>query len=1104
MVHGRRPRFGALVRQVAVLSGIVLALTLAPTSLAQRILNETLPSADRSAPINVSADHAATWDEAGRKVFLLKDAVISQGSTVFRSPEAVVWVDQARFEKEKVYHVVVFGDKSVRLERTKAEVQADYGYLRTATTEGVTLNVYKSQVLKRDLSSDRLYLRALANLSAMPEAKPASPALVQPIATTSNPGAGIQLTGGSQPAPLPSVPTPLIDPKKSLDLPPAPEPKKTFFFQVPGDPKAIPEPKFPGAGPMPPSPPPMFSPNPLPAPAPRKAQPRVSIRPRYAGNLQVQYKPMDDGMTAVIVTGTGGVIVLINGAARRTPDNPGNLDIEADHVVIWTKGNGQKLFSDMKSEHGADSGAHEIYMSGHVEIRTRTKNEVETLRAEEVYYDVRRGVAVARKADLEIMSGKLYRPLHMITDELIQVNPKLYKAVGVGLYSSIIPSDPGLIFNADDVTIDERQTERTYLGLFPAYDRDGKRVVDTERHFTGRNLVARIEGVPLFYFPYLRGNIEDPLGPFEGANISYDRILGFQLYTTWDIYDLLNLPKIEGTRWRLNADYLSARGPGLGTEFDFRGRDLFGTKAYFTGVMKLYGMMDNNPDLLGGNRGQETFWPSAMTPIPITHPTYRGWAYGKINVQDLPAGFNVLGQLSFLSDRNFLEQYYFNTHLNELNQNTYLYAKQQQDNWAWSLFGQISVREWVTETDWLPKADGYLTGQTFLDDWLVYNARASAGFGRLRPSSLAPFAYMPTDIRTDAGRVDLLQDISLPFYLGPVKVAPYVVGDLAYYSQDVSGDSRGRLYGGAGLRWNMPLSRLFPDIQSELFNLNGIYHKVNLTGNYFTAASSSRFTNFSQFDRLNDDATDQALRDITPRQSALNPTNASYLTSSPLFNPQSYLIRRLIDSNVDTLDQIDVLQLGIRQRWQTKRGFPGNEHVIDWMTFNLGVSIFPRSDRDNFGHTFGILEYDWTWNIGDRTALTSSGWFEPFDGGPRVFDFGAVLQRPDTTQFYIGYRQIDPVRSKAVVANVTYPFSSKYALTANTIWDFGVNVQTYGVYLTRMGTDVMVNFGINYNSTVNTFGVAFEVLPNLSRRTGRTAGLFPMPLTNIDPMINQR
>jgi hypothetical protein len=439
-----------------------------------------------------------------------------------------------------------------------------------------------------------------------------------------------------------------------------------------------------------------------------------------------------------------------------------------------------------------------------------------------------------------------------------------------------------------------------------------------------------------------------------------------------------------------------------------------------------------------------------------------------------------------------------------MNQDAYLFVKQQQHIWQWSILAQARTQEFMTNTNWIPKADGAVLGKTFLDDWLVWDAKASIGYGQLRPTDQVPFAYAPTDVRADAGRFDLWQDLSLPFYLGPVKFAPYLAGDLAYYTSDVNGDGRGRAFGGGGVRFNLPLSRLYPDASSELFNLNGIYHKINFTGNFFTAASSSRFTNFPQFDRLNDDTTDQSLRDIRPWQSVLNPNNAAYLTSAAIFNPQVYAIRRLIDSNVDTIDQIEVLQLGLRQRWQTKRGFPGREHVVDWMSLDLGISVFPRADRDNFGHTFGIAEWDWVWNVGDRTSLSSSGWFEPFDNGPRAFDLGASFHRPDSTALYIGYRQFDPIQSKAVVASVVYPFSGKYALTASTVWDFGVDVRTYSLFLSRMGTDLMFNFGLSYNSTVNTFGFAVEVLPNVARRTGRTSALFPTPMTNIDPMINQR
>src|SRR5205085_5481562 len=131
----------------------------------------------------------------------------------------------------------------------------------------------------------------------------------------------------------------------------------------------------------------------------------------------------------------------------------------------------------------------------------------------------------------------------------------------------------------------------------------------------------------------------------------------------------------------------------------------------------------------------------------------------------------------------------------------------------------------------------------------------------------------------------------------------------------------------------------------------------------------------------NDDATDQALRDIYPRQQLLNTANGLFLATSPIFDPQLYAIRRLIDDRVDTLGAIDVLQADIHQRWQTKRGYPGQEHVIDYLTLDTSVSFFPNADRDNFGKSFAFLEYDTTWNVGDRTAVVSTGWYDPYDHG---------------------------------------------------------------------------------------------------------------------------
>jgi hypothetical protein len=471
------------------------------------------------------------------------------------------------------------------------------------------------------------------------------------------------------------------------------------------------------------------------------------------------------------------------------------------------------------------------------------------------------------------------------------------------------------------------------------------------------------------------------------------------------------------------------------------------------------------------------------------HPEWRGRVLYRENVQDLPDGFTVQAQLSALSDKNFLEQYYKTEFDLDPNQETFIYVKQQQDNWGWSILAEPNIRRWVDETEKLPAAEGYLIGQSFFDR-LTYNAHVSAGYYHLLPTQVPPPPISFTDKDVATGRFDFMQELSAPIDAGPVKVVPYGVLDLTYYTEDLTGSDRGRLYGGGGVRASIPFTRLYPDIQSEWFNLNGINHKIVLTGNYYVAQSDTPYTRLPQLDRLNDDATDQAIRDIKPLEPVYNPANGFFLAHSPMFDPQVYAIRRLVDNRVDTLDDIEVLQADLRQRWQTKRGYPGQEHIVDWMTLDLSGSFFPHSQRDNFGESFAFLEYNWLWNVGDRNGFMSSGWVDPVEHGARVFSIGAFYDRPDRTSLFLGFTTIEPVGSQLVTAAISAVLSPKYAITASTSYDFGTQQSLSNtLILTRTGSDVTVSLGLTYNALTNNVGFLFEIIPSVAAATRRANSL---------------
>lgn len=1045
---------------------------------AQDLLRFTRNQPGDSKPINWYADEITTWTESGQRIVVLKGRVlVQQGVTTFRAQRAVGWIDEDRWKRTRIYHVELFGEGEVQIENGTQSKNAPKAMLELNTRGELRFKSQTGKVVQQSRPDDPLYQRARAE-------RPPPPSGVQPAGgPVPNPG-GLQRTSFQPvgPAPQPIVPVQGFTPS------PGTPPSSTLMPPVfgPGGPSATPPPGAtappppssgsnagtPGRGEgasFPTSPRPGTSPLP-----PTNGPPRVlSIAPRTSAPFETQSFPLPTGEQAIVIT--GGIILRVNNM-----QNMGIVDIEADRLVFWTRGNTQQVLGGMRSPSGQSTRELELYLAGNVEIRQRGEQGERTLKADQVYYDVGRNVAVAVSADLEFHQPGLTDPVHLKADELLQLSSTKFEAIRAEVFSSRLPSDPGLKVTVAHATLEEKRIPRKSIFGRQVVDRQtGNPAIETQSIFRGEDMILKLEDYPVFYLPFIQGDARDPLGPVEAIGFGYNRIFGAQFATTLNVYDLLGIDPLAGTRWRLNLDYLTRRGPAMGTDFDYAGKDLFEIPSKYAGMVKAFGIYDTGTDILGGPRGPDQ-----------PHPDWRGRLLWRQNWWDLPAGFTVQLQVSGLSDKNFLEQYYKLEFDTGLNQETFAYVKQQQDNWAWTLLGEPNIRNWVTETQWLPRADGYLIGQSFLD-LFTYNAHADVGFGILQPTHLPPPPISATDAQSDTARLDLWQELSLPFYLGPVRVAPYGIVDLTYYSNDLTGEDRGRFYGAGGVRANMPLTRLYPDIQSELINLNGINHKVMLGANWYAAHSDTTFRRLPQLDRINDDATDQAIRDIRPLYPAINPSMAAALTTSPLYDPQVYALRRLVDNRVDTLDTIEVLQMDIRQRWQTKRGYPGLQHIVDWMTLDMSASYFPHNTRDNFGSSWAFLEYDWTWNIGDRTALVSTGWIDPIDDGAKVFTLGAYINRPDRTSYYVGYRHIDPLDSRALTGALTYIFSPKYALTGAAVYDFGTNQSlANSLVLTRMGKDLQLSFGINYNALQNNFGVTFEIMPNIVPQANRPAGSY--------------
>lgn len=1112
----------------AVLAFGAVLLDTAPAAAAARLLWAP-QSAEANRPISIAADQITTWKTGSQQMILLRGQVlIEQGLTSLRFEEGIIWIDEDYKKKTDVYKLQLYAAGGLRAAEGPRNLQSDDGLLELRTRGAIQVKSIGRRIAQQSMPEAAIVQhgeqerqRLTRPLPAQPQVIAARPEAVRELTPTPTAPPAVGTAPAAQNAPHQTL---LNHPPRSVVD--ASVPVNAGGIQLTGG-------QVPDMAPVP-GPPAPFAPSPAPAPlAPPVPQgtlpglPSPSTLPPPPG-LPLMGVPVVDGKTIIIrprssflgipaqnrTLPTGETAVIISSGVIMTVTNidgkGGVLDVEADRLVFWTRGNTQQILEDLQSARGQNHRDLEFYMSGNVEIRTQTGKELRLLRADEVYYDVNRHVAIATHAHLEIFEPRMQYPLHVQSNELFQLNQDLFKAEKGMITGSPLPHDPGVSVTVRDVTVEQRKVTRTTIFGRPFIDRaTGQPIVETQRYARGRNAVLWLEDIPVFYLPFFQGDVEDPLGPLQNLTFNFSRIFGFQIYTTWDVYDLIGITARPGTQWRLDADLLTDRGPALGTMYTFAGKDMLDMPNRYSGMVRAWGLYDRSFDVIGGNRGQILRVGRGPNDIvPVDHPDFRGRFTANANVLDLPNGFQVQGQVSAISDRNFMEQYFYMEFLNQMNRNTFAYVKQQQGNWAWTGLVQPRTLPWFTRDEWYPRMDGYLLGLKFFDNLVTYNLKANAGFGTLNLTDQPPPAYLPTDVQRTFGRFDLWQEAALPFYLGPFKIEPYLIGDLSYYTSTVTGNDHGRFYGAGGVRGSLPFSRLYAGVSSELFNLNGLYHKVVFTAESFNSFSSASFLNYPQMDRLNDDATDLTLRSAYPDVPTLYP-NMPFLMGYPLYNPQVMALRKQVTTAIDTRNTMEIIRVGARQRWQTKRGFPGRQHVVDWMTLDTNATFFPNVHQFNVANlnrpginplsipaianagllnannavieddTWTFLDYKWEWYIGDRTSLVSSGWVNPIHYGQRIFDFGANLDRPDRTSFYLGYRHIDPINTRAVIGSVSYLFSRKYAVTASANYDFGIQNQVTNVVLTRTGKDMRVSFGISYNSILNNFGVVFEIMPNI-------------------------
>ena len=778
------------------------------------------------------------------------------------------------------------------------------------------------------------------------------------------------------------------------------------------------------------------------------------------------------------VIGRGGITVLIRDVSVLSPDGQtttlGTVSLSADRVVAWLPPLGNVLSgtTDLSAAEG------EMYLEGDIVFRQGDR----IIYAEAMYYNATREVGIVLDAEAITSIPTYQGTVRVKAEQMRQVARGQYLASNAAVTSSRI--------GVPRYWLQSKQLQLTQRPVAKQDPISGLVYQDTEPYVSSGGNFVYLAGVPVLYWPRFTTPLRKPTFYLTGADIKNDDIFGTQVLLEWDLFQLLGLTNPPaGVESILLTDYLSERGPAIGTRTTYSLPSLFGYPGPVNGTYDSYLIDDSGLDVLGNGRRGLAPEEDIRGRTTLQHRHY------------LPNDWEFIAEIGYLSDRNFLEQYFEEEWDREKDRTTGLRLRKYAGSQLYDLNLNVQINDFYQETERLPTLEHHALGGSPLGNLLTWSMHNEVGYQRLNPADkpddpviAATTATLPGEVAAEGLVTRTRQEISMPLQTGPVKVIPFAIGEAAHYGEDVNGDSLTRLWGGGGVRANLPLSRIDPTIQSSLLNIRGLAHKIDLSAEYFYGDSDTSYEQLPYYDPLDDNAQEEFRRFFVFNNFGGNLPDR--------FDPRNYAyrqgIQRLVTSPSDTIvDDLQQVRLGMKHRFQTKRGLPGLERIVDLFRFDVETILFPDADRDNFGETLGPTIFNAQYNLGDRVALLSDGYLDFFDDGLRSVSAGLRTSRPGVGDLYVGLLSLEgPISSTVLRTTVDHRLNEKWIISAGNTYDFGEagNVgQTFG--LTRIGESFLVQIGARVDGGRDNTSFGFMIEPRFlqSGQLGRLGGQFIPP-----------
>ena len=752
----------------------------------------------------------------------------------------------------------------------------------------------------------------------------------------------------------------------------------------------------------------------------------VNIQPAGDAALEIEAARTEEGEDVMTVIGRFYL-------SQKQDEEGGLLELQADNAVVWYVEKPASIASAAESGSVVSENIKAIYLSGDVVMTYGQR----TVRAEEIYYDFGKHKALAVKAVMRNFDVKRGIPIYVRAEKLRQSADNKFSAEDITLTSSEF-YQPQISLNASSVII----TDTT-----PVDERTG-RLSDGSYDIEMHDVNFKVEDTTFFYWPFLRSNLQRPDVPIKSVHVGHDNVWGTSVETRWYLARLLGLRETEGADSTLSLDYYGERGFGSGAEIDYEQEDYFGR-------LSGYIIRDIGEDRLGRHSTRRDLEPPREL---------RGrflWQHR----QFLPYDWQLTGEVSYISDENFLESYYRDEFNIGKEQETLVHLKRIEDNWGLAFLGKGRINDFSDTLEELPSGEFHWTGQSLFDDRFTFYSDSQVSRFRQRLGSGSTSTVSEEFYTFMSQRAEL----DMPMSLGFAKVVPYVAGTAAF--EDGSGfytaldggptSSEDNIWiGETGARiFPLPMWKVYPDVKSRLWDLDGLRHIIE------------------------------------PRVTAVGYTESDSVA-----------------------EQRDILNVGITQRLQTRRGPADEQRTTDWMRLDMDVtwlrnsgdssagadqfiwnrpfiplvnrfsSVVPAQDRrssDMFGPRRNYIGANYIWHLSDTTAFLSDLNYDMQSGVVQQLNVGFSRMRWPNLSYYIGSRYLRRINngygeegSNAFTFAASYVLDPRYTIVFSQQYDFdyGANIRSE-ITLVRRYHRLCYGFTFRVDESMDRQAVILSIWP---------------------------